>query len=175
MTTTTATSTPPARKTRQITDRRTLRFGRMDEILADIEKLDAVAPGGGSIRAAGNWTAAMNVDHVTRLINASLDGFAGARFPLWLRTLGSLMRGGALNKPLRAGFKFHKSVSELLSPDPDISWEQAVSNLRGAVGRTSVERMEQRSPLLGELNHEEWIMLHCRHAELHFSFLHADE
>ena len=37
------------------------------------------------------------------------------------------------------------------------------------------ERMSKPSPVFGPMTHEEWEQLHCRHAELHFSFIHKDE
>lgn len=154
-------------RTPQVKDRRSLRFGRMSDIRADVEMLDA-AP---SIRTTGNWTAAQNVDHVAALIEGSLDGIP-VRGPLWMRMMGKLVRSSALNKPMRPGFKLPKAMREF-GPSEDVTWEQALGRLRAVVERIeNGARMEEPSPFLGELSHEEWEQLHCRHAELHLSFLH---
>jgi hypothetical protein len=34
--------------------------------------------------------------------------------------------------------------------------------------------MTATSPVLGRLSHEQWVQFHCRHAEMHFSFMHPE-
>ena len=45
-------------------------------------------------------------------------------------------------------------------------------DLGAAIERAGSQRMKHPSPVLGKLSHEQWEQLHCRHAELHLSFLH---
>ncbi|HWB19451.1 MAG TPA: DUF1569 domain-containing protein [Phycisphaerales bacterium] len=154
-------------KTKSVANRRTLRFGRMTDILKDAESLDA--NGSDKIRSLGNWTPAQVVHHVNLFIVASLDGFNGSRAPLPMRIVGRLIRSSALNKPLKPGFKV---PSKEFEPAADVSWDKALSDLRTLVARINKgERMKHPSPMFGTLAHEEWEQLHCRHAEMHFSFL----
>ncbi len=44
-------------------------------------------------------------------------------------------------------------------------------NLRQAIHRLQTEEKRAPNPVLGKLTREEWDRLHCRHAELHLSFL----
>jgi len=155
------------KKTGKVSDRRTLRFGRMTDLTADIDQLIAA----GEIEVTGNWTAAQIVAHVSGLIRMSIDGF-GFKAPLLIRLAGPLMRSRVLNHPMSAGFKLKGAAAEAIVPSPSVTWDGAVADLRAQVER--VERgakMSHRSPVFGQLEHEEWAQLHCRHAEMHFSFM----
>lgn len=123
------------------------------------------------IRSTGNWTAAQNIEHVAVFIGWSLDGFP-FRAPLPLRLIGRMLRSGALRKTPRPGIPTPKGNRAHLSP-ADFPLERAMASLRRNIRRVqSGERMTHPSSFFGALTHEEWIDLHCRHAELHFSFLH---
>ncbi len=149
-----------------------LRFGSMEDILKDVEAFDALGKDGSGVRATGNWTPAQNVDHVAKFINHSIDGFPD-RAPLWLRFLGRTFRERILNRPMRAGLTLPKKFTYLY-PEEGVAWPVAVGRLRAAVKRVSSgQRMQAPSPVVGRLAHEEWIAMHCRHAEMHFGFLHA--
>lgn len=151
-------------------NRRVLHFRDMDELLADIDALDEA--GASRIRAAGNWTPGQIVHHVACFITPSIDGF-GFKGPLGLRLIGRVMRKRMLTKTFPAGLTLPKSMSRFAPPD-DATWDDAVALLRREVGRIrDGARMTHASPMLGALSHEEWVNLHCRHAELHFSFLHS--
>jgi hypothetical protein len=157
-------------KTGKVTDRRTLRFGRMEDILKDVETLDAAQRNGGKVTATGNWTPAQIVWHVNAFIIASHDGFP-FQAPWFMRVLGKMLKSGALNKPLKPGIKAPKSMSKMMPP-ADVTWGDAVASLRKQMARhTKGEKMRVPSPMFGDLAHEEWIQLHCRHAEMHFGFM----
>ncbi len=151
--------------TKKVTDRRRLSFTSLDDIQADVEALD-----GSAIRTTGNWTAAQIVQNVTDVITLSVDGF-GFKLALPLRVLGRLLRSRALTKPMRPGFSVPPAMRAML-PSDQLPFEQAVASLRQAIGRTKSERMTKASPLLGQMTHEQWEQLHCRHAEMHLSFIH---
>lgn len=151
--------------TRRVKDRRRLHFDSMQDLVDDVLHLD-----GARATTTGNWSAAQIVQHVAKLINFSIDGFP-AKAPLVIRLVGRLLRNRALSKTLPAGFRFPSKFT-FLEPDADVEWEDAVTYLRETIGRLQNERMEARSPVLGPMTHEEWERLHCRHAEMHFSFIH---
>ncbi len=136
----------------------------MDDIQADVESLQ-----GSAIRTTGNWTAAQIVQHVTDVITLSVDGF-GFKFAWPLRVLGRLLRAKALTKPMRPGFSVPRAMRRTF-PSDQLPLDQAVEGLRRAIGRAKSERMTVASPILGPLTHEQWEQLHCRHAEMHLSFI----
>lgn len=157
-------------RTRTVSERRTLSFSSMDDILRDVDALDSAA----TRHATGNWSPAEVVQHVAKLIEFSLDGFTFT-MPWPIRAFGRLVRGSALRRPMKPGLKFPKSAAPALEPDPNIPWEVAVKRLRTAIGRINAgERMTQPSPVLGDMSHEDWVKLHCRHSEMHLSFVHPE-
>lgn len=158
--------------TRKVAPRRKLQFHTLHEILRDVEQLGAVtSETGESICADGNWTPAQIVEHVTFLIDGTIDGF-DFTVPLLIRVLARPFKKRILTKPMKPGVKLPARMNVLL-PDPETTWEDAVSALRDVIARIdSGERMTQPSPLLGAMTHEDWVNLHCRHAEMHLSFMH---
>ncbi len=160
--------------TKRVTERRELHFHTLADILRDVEELAAVtSETGESICGEGNWTPAQIVEHVTFFIDGAIDGFDFTA-PLLIRVLARPFKKRILMKPMKPGIKLPARMNVVL-PDPETTWEDAVSALRDAVARIDCgERMTQPSPLLGSMTHEDWVNLHCRHAEMHFSFMHAD-
>jgi hypothetical protein len=154
-------------KTQSVTDRRELRFSSLQDILDDVEYLASGDPP----RTTGNWTGGQIVKHVAMLINFSIDGFPEPRAPLPMRLLGRLVRKNALVNPMRAGVGLPRRF-DFLAPSPSVTWEEAVEYMSETMARLSDRRMTAPSPILGRLTHEQWEQLHCRHAEMHFSFMH---
>jgi hypothetical protein len=151
--------------TKAVEDRRAVRFTTIGEIVADAEALDRAT----RIRASGNWTPARIVEHVADWIEHSIDG-CGARMPDDVRKRARARRDELLEGGFPAGIPI---PGDRLQPPKQVSWSDALKHLRRAVGRTERERMEGDHPTLGPLSHEQWIRFHCRHAELHFSFVHS--
>ena len=162
-------------KTKKVTDRRHLRFGRMEDILRDAEWLNTEAEAGKTLRASGNWTPAQIVDHVTRTMSYSLDGFPpDATLPLPIRFIAKMMKSSVLNKPMKPGVKLKGKLAEIFQPESNVTWGQAMTRLRNLIARVKKgDRMTAVSPAFGAMAHEEWMQLHCRHAEMHFGFIHA--
>lgn len=156
-------------RTRTVSDRRALSFSSMDDIRRDVEALDAA----GQRSAAGNWTPAQIVDHITRMIEFSLDGFTFT-MPWPIRAFGRLVRGVALRRPMKPGLKLPVRAGAL-EPDPHTTWDAAVRRFRTACDRIAGgETMTEPSPVLGAMSHDDWVKLHCRHAEMHLSFVHPE-
>jgi len=151
--------------TKRVEERRTLSFGSLDDILADVNALD-----GRELRATGNWTPAQILHHVTQLIDVSIDGFP-ATVPLPMRVLGRMFKRFVLTRPLQRGIKFPSSLAPTLDPPDDVIWPDAVDHLRRTIERGTGGRMTQTSPLFGRMTHDDWVKLHCRHAEMHFGFI----
>jgi hypothetical protein len=154
--------------TKKVSGRRELRFESLDAIARDVE----ILAGAREIRALGNWSAGQNLAHVALTMTRSIDGFPG-ELPWVVRVMmRMLMKGYVLNRPMTPGFKAPKRAA--LSPEA-VSTEEGLSRMRGALARMKAETKRAPSPMLGKLSVEEWDRLHCRHAELHFSFLVAEE
>lgn len=153
--------------TAKVTERRQLHFNSLDDIVADVERLAAAR----EIRALGNWSAGQVFGHLAKVMNKCIDGF-DSRLAWPLRfLLRVLMKRKVLTKPMPPGFKLGKKAAAELIPEPRVSTEEGLASIRRALGRLKTETKRVPSPFLGPLTLDEWNQLHCRHCELHLSFL----
>jgi hypothetical protein len=150
--------------TRKVTNRRQLHFARVADILADVERLNQ-----GPIKPLGNWSGGQILKHLSVVMNGSIDGIH-VRANWFIRLLVRMMKKRVLTKGMSPGFRLTGRSAEALVPPP-VSWEEGLQEFRRAVQRLQSETKREPSPFLGFLTREEWDQLHCRHAELHLSFL----
>jgi len=103
-------------------------------------------------------------------MDKSIDGFA-YRPPAPIRWLARMLfKRRFLTKPMPPGFKLPAAAATELVP-PATSLEEGLECIRRALTRLQTETSRVPSPVLGPLTIEEWNQMHCRHAEMHFSFL----
>lgn len=156
--------------TKKVAGRREVRFESLAELRADVEQLrDAAA--GGSVEALGNWSPGQAMQHLARFMTCSIEGFDKA--PFFLRPMGMVLQlfqgKKILNRPPPAGIRIPDSLS--FFPDAGVEDAAGAAELLAVIDRLfQGTKCVQPSPLLGKLLHEQWIKLHCRHAELHLSF-----
>lgn len=157
-------------KTAKVVDRRKLNFTTMAEILGDIKMLDDAANEGKTISAIGNWTPAQIIEHVLFIIDGSMDGL-DFKAPFAIGIIAKFARSYILNKPMKPGIKLPAGLN-LVIASPRSTWPDAVKHAHQAILRVEAgKQMTKRSPLLGKMKHEDWVKMHCRHAEMHFSFI----
>ena len=155
--------------TSKVRGRRALRFETLDDIVADVDRL-AAAP---QVRALGNWSSGQVFQHLANAMNNSIDGKV-PKLPAAVRFLFRLfMKGRFLTKPMSPGFRLPKSAAMLL-PAPT-GFAEGLRNARAALVRLQTESGRADHPAIGPLTRSEWDQLHCRHAELHLSFLISGE
>ncbi len=152
--------------TKSVATRRQVHYNRLEDIIADAEcMVDCNA------RTVGNWSRGQIFRHLATAMNQSIDGMDLT--PPWFLRLGArLLKKRLLTKPLSPGFRLPRKTK--LLPEP-VSDQQGLQELREAVARLRADSTRKPSPLLGDLSLEEWDQLHCRHAELHMSFIVPDE
>lgn len=149
-------------ETAQPEARRELHFNTMQDILNKVESLAS-----GPVTSLGKWTPAQNIDHIRRVIKIA---HAGTEFkmPLLYRILGKVFKGYFLKSPFKAGLK----TVEIFEPLAEITMQEAVTAFREEMELAMRPgAMSQPSPLFGPMTHGQWEQLHCRHAELHLSFV----
>jgi hypothetical protein len=152
--------------TAKVSGRRELHFNSLEDIRADVERLANAK----EVRALGNCTAVQVVNHLATVMNKSIDGFehrpaAPIRFFVRL-----LFKRRFLTRPMSAGFNLTPKMQGELYP-PAITLDAAVKNFSHALQRLKNETRREGHPVLGPLTPSEWEQLHCRHSELHLSFL----
>jgi uncharacterized protein DUF1569 len=160
---------PDAINTAKVKDRRRLRFDSLDDVEAEVERLARHR----NVRAVGNWSNGQVLQHLATTMNNSIDGFPSfvpAPVRLMLRLF---MKRRFLTKSMPPGFKLPANAGNMLPPPT--SWEAALGNFRGALQRVKTEARRSPHPAFGPMSVDEWNQVHCRHSELHLSFLVPDD
>jgi len=148
-------------------DRRKLRFNSLDDVRREINSLCANA----DMRTTGNWTLAQAIDHLCTVMEGSLDGIP-AQAPWFIRMMSPLFRKKALHTGIDPGIPLTGKMRTILPPD-DVTLDAARQRMNCIFARFDAgEKMTQRSPVFGKMTNQDWTNLHCRHAELHLSFMH---
>lgn len=144
--------------------RRQVKFDTWDDLCRDFERLAA-----GGARTVGGWTDAQIITHCAIVMEMALDGFNFSA-PAPLRWLGGLLKKRFLKNGFKPGLKARGGLRNFM-PTDDVTLPEAVARMRRVIERVAAgERFTRPSPLFGPLTHEEWVTLHLRHCELHYSF-----
>jgi hypothetical protein len=153
--------------TTKVTARRPLRFVGLDDIVADAEQLGRA----GNVRTVGNWTPGQIFKHVALTMHGCIDGLE-MKVPWLYRLIGRLfIKRRLLTGQMPPGFQLPADTARQIVPPPETTLDEGLQSLRQAVQRLKTDPTRVPSPFLGPLTEAEWTALHCRHAELHFSFL----
>ncbi|MFM8581384.1 MAG: DUF1569 domain-containing protein [Planctomycetaceae bacterium] len=149
--------------TAKVSGRRQLRFNSLDDILEEVDRLDQ-----GEVVSIGNWSPGQNLKHLTILMVGCLDGIQ-VEVPLALRLAASLLKRRILSRPMTPGMQLPQAAAVLMPEET--TWEEGVRGIRTALLRMKSEPERHAHPVFGALTRERWDQLHCRHSELHLSFL----
>lgn len=141
--------------------RRVLKFQSLDEIMADAEQVAL-----GSSRALGQWSPGQIFIHLARGLDLTIDGSSPA--PWYVRFVGrTFLKKRFLVQTMQSGWKV---PAKSLVPG-ETETIAGLNALRSAIQRMKSTTVRQPHPIFGILTPDEWIAFHCRHAELHLSFL----
>lgn len=152
--------------------RRELSFGSLDELGAELDRIDA-AYASGNLAHTGNWSPAEVCDHLANFWTCSLDGFPPGKLPLPLRLLGRYVfkKGAISGSQPPPGFKIPKGAEHFL-PREGVTYEQGSEALRTCIQRVNRgDPYVPESPLFGKLTSDQWTTIHLGHAGMHLSFL----
>ena len=152
-------------QTKNVSGRRQLHFDSWQEILDDAEQMVAT-----DSKTIGNWSHGQIIQHVARSMHKAMDGTAAAP-PWYMKLMAKFMKKPFLTKPMSPGFKLPPRMLSDFGPDDDVTPEDAVQELREAV-----QAMQSLPPtinhfIFGKISEQEYLLAHCRHAEMHFSFI----
>lgn len=152
--------------TRKVQGRRTLRFSTLQEIRVEAQRL-AAAERAGTLKVLGNWTLGQNLGHLALWMTLPMDKIPPS--PWFIRLLGPLIKGRFLKGPIPTGFRMSGVEGGTLGIEP-ISTEEGLRRLVAAIDEAR-GFTEIKHPVFGHMTVAQRIALHCRHAELHLSFL----
>ncbi|MCA9247147.1 MAG: DUF1569 domain-containing protein [Planctomycetales bacterium] len=151
--------------TKKVAERRSLVFTDVHQIVADAQQVVS-----GPFHTSGNWSAGQIFMHLARAVDSSIDGLdVKIAFPV--RIVGRyFLKRRILEGTMPAGFRLSGASAEKLVPG-ETETAAGLKGLREAIAR--LDQTSQRVPhaVFGPLTKEEWDRLHCRHAEMHLSFI----
>lgn len=161
--------------TRRSAGRRPVRLASLDDLAAEIDRVERAARAG-RLRVAGNWTAGRTLGHLAAWIGFGYDGYPSAmRPPLPLRLAGRLMKRRMLRGAMPAGVRF-PGVSGGTYATDQLPFDEGLARMRRALELLrSGQAPPHPSPMFGAWTHDEFVRINLRHAELHLSFLHPEE
>lgn len=149
---------------------RRLRFERIDDALAEAERL-AAAEREGRLERAGSWTPGQALGHLATWANFAFDGYPPeVRAPLPVRLILRLMRGRILSKGMMPGVKIGRAPGGTLGLDV-LPTDEGLRRFRAAMERLRQTAPSAVNPVFGRLTHDQWVQLNLRHAELHLGYL----
>jgi hypothetical protein len=151
--------------TRQVLNRRQLRYESFDDFLGDADGLAM-----GNSRTLGNWTLAQIFDHLARWFRMAVEG-TDVRVPRWVQFILWEWRKRSLSMPSRPGVKMPSQLKSVLLPEEGLAADRCLQDLRSAVSRFRAASQFAPHPAYGQLTRDEWQQLALRHAEMHMSFI----
>jgi hypothetical protein len=155
-----------------ISERRQLRFGTIDDLLKEIDRIIA-AEKAGTLHRTGNWTTGQIFGHLAAWINFGYEGFPpGAHPPFFIRWFIKRKKAQYLRDGMRPGVRIPRSKDGTFGTEV-MTTDEGASRLRAALMKLAKgEPARYHSPAFGAMPHDERIALQLRHAELHLSYLH---
>ena len=145
---------------------RELHLTTLDDILAEAKRI----AGQPDATSRGTWTPAQNIWHVGRLIKAGVEGYPVA-VPWWLKLIGPVFKKRVTTVGFNPGIKLPEKAAEHIVAPKDTTIEQAMDMFETAVQGAKEKGFIDKNPMLGRMTQQQWIDLHCRHAEMHFGLI----
>jgi uncharacterized protein DUF1569 len=156
--------------TAKVADRRTLRFNTIDDLLQEMNRIEA-AERSGKLKALGNWTAGQNFGHLAGWIDFGWNGYPMKPPPWFIRFLIKMRLKSYMRKGMPAGVKIPGIKGGTLAIDP-LSTAEGAARLRKSLDRLKRgEPPKFNSPAFGNMSESDRVQLNLRHAELHLGFL----
>ncbi|MGA3066203.1 MAG: DUF1569 domain-containing protein [Tepidisphaeraceae bacterium] len=156
--------------TGNVDGRRDVHFSSLDEMLMDAENL-AKAESAGKLSRVGNWTLGQACGHLAVWTNFAYDGYP-MKVPFLIKMLIRPMKTRFIKGPIPAG-KNLPGVDGGTFGTEALPTATGLADLKLATARLKSAPPKDPNPVFGDLQHDEWIALALRHAELHLSFFFA--
>jgi Protein of unknown function (DUF1569) len=156
--------------TAKSTEYRKLRFESIDDLLKELDAIDAAAYAG-RLQTTGNWTAGQILSHLAAWIEYGYIGFPIAAPPWIFRMILKMLSKRYLKSGFPRGVRIPGTTNGTTGQD-DAPYDEASQRYRTAFLRLkNGEQCKFDSPAFGAMSHEDRIRLNLRHAELHLGYL----
>jgi hypothetical protein len=164
-------TTPPVHIDTSKAARRPVRFESPADALADAAAL-CEAHRRSTLARTGNWTLGQALNHLSSWMTFPFTGYP-VTAPPDLAARAVARKPHALRNGLLVGVRI-PNVEGGTAAFEDVPPDEALAALRATWDRIVRELPTYPHPFFGELTHQEWVLLHLRHCELHQSFFFPD-
>jgi hypothetical protein len=145
-----------------MTDRRTLEFARLEDVMPDVDRLLT------GHRMTGNWSLGQVCNHLAGVIRLSVEG-SETRAPWLIRaTIGRSQKAKILGEGrMKTGFQ----LPEAFLPRPGLDDRAEAEALRATIAHYLAHPGPRAlHPFFGRMKGDEWDRLHRIHCAHHLSF-----
>jgi hypothetical protein len=148
------------------TDRRSLKFGSLFEVMPEVNRLLQ------GHRTVGGWSLGQVLNHLASGIILSMDGFPDPAPWIIRRTIGPIARRQIFQKGrMPDGVKLPKKYE----PKPGVDARAEAEALRAAIQLFGTHGGPwAEHPLLGPLSQDQWEKFHTMHSAHHLGFVLPD-
>jgi len=117
----------------------------------------------------GNWTVGQALEHLAKSFQSSLVE-SKAILPRQTRLLARLGKPFFLRWGLPAGVQIEahsKTAAHEFLPGEHVTALEGLAQLTAVISSIATQEMRAKHNLFGRMTSKQWMLLHCRHAELH--------
>jgi hypothetical protein len=150
--------------------RRKLWFDNVDELRAELERVEA-ADKAGRLKSLGNWTPGQILSHLAAWIEYADAGFPVPRPPWIIRCFLRWRLPAMLKHGMPVGVKIPRVPGGTTGADACTTAEGLARYQKALDRLTNGIPPKHESPAFGKLTFEQAVALNLRHAELHLGFL----
>ncbi len=151
-----------------------LKFERLADALATAEDLAQIQYSGKQLITTGRFFLPQIVEHLARSIDIGLGKSAVTKAPWLLRLIAKRMKNRVLKNGMKPGFRLPAKTQDIFWPNEEVDLSLAMQHYAESISELMSNTTLLEHPYFGEMTRSETELLHCRHAELHLSFVIAD-
>ncbi len=140
------------------------RYNDISALRADAASL-AAAEQSGTLKQHGNWGLGQSLNHLATWVNFANDG-SPMKPPFFVRWIVKPRKQRYIREGLPRGVRI-PGIKDGTLGTARMPTAEAMPIFMRAWGRLEATPPTLPNPLFGPLNHDEWINLNLRHAELH--------
>ena len=148
----------------KVSGRRELRFQTIYDVQSDAEALAER-----ETIALGNWSLGQILRHLAYAVEGSVQGFKFRFTWIEIQYVRLFMKRNLLTRGIRPNYGNSRRWESVM-PGPTTTSE-GLAAFREAIARYRSDSRRHPHPVIGPMTLDEWEMFHCRHSELHLSFV----
>jgi len=147
------------------------KFESPEEALAAARNFVALRDAGKHVTTTGNYSVPQIIEHLARSIDIGLGEQSVPKVSWLVSMMAKMMKKRFLVKGMKPGFRLPAETQSLFWPEEEVDAQSALDHYSESISKLMTAEEPIQHPYFGAMTRKEQAILHCRHAELHFSFI----